>query len=123
MEHYLPFARDAKLTHNDDKNRLVKHVLPQLGRYSLQDITSQQVQMLLLRCKQSGLAPATVNRIRSLLIRMMNLAVQWQFIDTSPIKGIPKLQENNMRQRFLNKLEIPRFIDALATLENKQAGR
>ena len=121
VNHYLPFAKESKRTYDDDKARLEKHVLPSLGRYTLQDLTPLQVQTLLMRCKQSGLAPATVNRIRSLILRVLNLAVQWKFIDASPVSGIPKLQENNMRQRFLNREEIPRFLAALDAQADQQS--
>ena len=68
-----------------------------------------------------GLAPATVNRLRSLLQRMFALAIQWDILEKNPVQGLPKLQENNARQRYLSPEEVLAFTNALAAEKNRQA--
>ena len=121
LETYMPYAENVKRSHKDDRSRLDHHLLPRFGKLTLNEITAQQLQVFLADTKKRGLAPATVNRVRSLLQRMFNLAVQWGILEKNPAQGIPKFQENNQRQRFLGPEEIQAFIVALAEEPNRQA--
>lgn len=121
LEHYLPYAEQTKRSHQDDRSRLEHHILPRFGHLALHELSTRGIQMFLADTKQRGLSPATVNRLRSLLHRMLNLAVQWGYLEKNVATGIPKFQENNQRQRFLNEAEIQAFYHALEVEPNRQA--
>ncbi len=118
---YLPYAEQTKRSHADDRSRLEHHLYDAFGRLTLDAITPQKVQLFLAERRQSGLAPATVNRLRSLLQRMFALAIQWDILEKNPVQGLPKLQENNARQRYLSPEEVLAFTNALAAEKNRQA--
>lgn len=121
MEQYLPHAENTKRSYKDDRSRLEHHLLPEFGEFRLNEITRQLVQVFLGNCLRKGLAPATVNRMRSLGQHIFSLAVQWGVIDKNPVQGIPKLQENNQRQRLLNPAEKAALRLALDEEPNVQA--
>ncbi|SMF97227.1 Site-specific recombinase XerD [Methylomagnum ishizawai] len=121
LDQYMPYAENTKRSHQDDRSRLEQHLIPQFGRLALDAITTQMVQHFLADALKKGLAPATVNRLRSLLHRLFGLAVQWEIIAKNPVHGIPKFQENNQRQRFLNADEIRALYRALDDDPNPQA--
>lgn len=121
LEQYMPYAESVKRSHRDDRSRMEHHLLPKFGALALHDITPHQLQLFLADSKKRGLAPATVNRLRSLLQRMFSLAVQWGLLEKNPARGIPKFQENNQRQRFLGPEEIQALQRALAEETNRQA--
>lgn len=121
LDQYMPYAENTKRSHQDDRSRLELHLIPKFGRLALNDITTQQVQHFLADAMKKGLAPATVNRFRSLLHRMFSLAVQWEIVAKNPVHGIPKFQENNQRQRFLSADEIRALHRALDEDSNLQA--
>ena len=118
---YLPHVEDTKRSAKDDRSRLVHHLLPRFGKLSMSDITPQMIQRFLSETVKRGLAPATANRLRSLLHHIFSLAVQWDAAPRNPVHGVPKFQENNQRQRFLNKDEIRALEQALAEEPNVQA--
>lgn len=120
-EHYLPYARETKRSYADDQSRLHHHLLPRFERLALHEITPQMVQVFLAEKKKSGLSPATVNRLRSLLQRILALAVQWGYLERNIAQGLPKFQENNQRQRFLDGDELQAFQRALEAEPNQQA--
>ena len=51
-----------------------------------------------------GIKPATVNKHSCMLKRILNIAVQWGYLDTNPFKAvvIKKLPTGDYMQRFLN---------------------
>ena len=56
--------------------------------------------------------PATINRDLSRLRRMLNVAVEWNLLDESPLKGLKFLRENNARTRYLSIDESHLLIDS-----------
>ncbi|KHT39921.1 integrase [Vibrio sinaloensis] len=109
--HYLPYAMMNKLTAKSDAGSLKLHFYPKWGKKPLTDIGQQDIQKLLDGLLE-GRKPATVNRLRSLILRMFRLAMEWRFVDSNPGQYIRKLKENNVRQRFLSRAEVSAFIKA-----------
>ncbi len=99
-EHYIPYSSVHKLTVNSDLAILKKHLYPVLRQTALTRITQHKIQMVLNGALVS-LKPAAVNRIRSCILRMFRLAMEWGFVDKHPGTYIKKLKENNVVQRFL----------------------
>ncbi|HAS8314474.1 TPA: DUF4102 domain-containing protein [Vibrio vulnificus] len=109
--HYLPYAMMNKLTAKSDAGSLKLHFYPKWGKKPLTDIGQQDIQKLLDGLLE-GRKPSTVNRLRSLILRMFRLAMEWGFVDKHPGQYIRKLKENNVRQFFLNRQEVANFIRA-----------
>lgn len=120
-EHYLPYAKEIKRSYVDDCSRAKHHLLPRFGPLVLNEITTRSVQVFFTEKLKEGLSPATVNRLRSLLQRMLTLAVQWGYLEKNVAQGIPKLQENNQRQRYLDGASLQAFDAALEAEPNRQA--
>ena len=110
-QHYLSYARVNKLTAKSDAGSLKLHFYPKWGKKPLTDIGQKDIQKLLDGLLE-GRKPATVNRLRSLILRMFRLAMEWGFINQNPGQYIKKLKENNVRQRFLSRQEVSAFIKA-----------
>ncbi|GAB6264511.1 tyrosine-type recombinase/integrase [Photobacterium sp. R1] len=117
-QHYLPYARVNKITAASDEGNLKMHFYPVWAKKPITDISQQDIQKLLDGLLE-GRKPATVNRLRSLILRILNLATQWNFLDKNPGKYINKLKENNVRQRFLCQKEISAFISACDAEPNR----
>lgn len=109
--HYLPYAMMNKLTAKSDAGSLKLHFYPKWGKKPLTEIGQQDIQKLLDGLLE-GRKPATVNRLRSLVLRMFRLAMEWGYVDSNPGQYIRKLKENNVRQRFLSRAEVSSFIKA-----------
>jgi len=116
--HYLPYAMMNKLTAKSDAGSLKLHFYPKWGKKPLTEIGQQDIQKLLDGLLE-GRKPATVNRLRSLILRMFRLAMEWGFVDKNPGQYIRKLKENNVRQRFLSRQEVSAFIKACNEESNR----
>lgn len=117
---YMPLARQTKRSHADDASRLKHHLLPRFGQRKLCDLTTREIQGFIAELAKSH-APATANRILSLLARMLKLATVWQIIDRNPCQGIAKFREARARERFLSNDEIARLYRAMALDKNTVA--
>jgi integrase len=119
---YLPFVKNAKRSWRTDETVLRIHILPALGRFPMDLVTSQAVGDLLQRMRDNGYASGTVNRVLILLRYVFNLAKRWGIpdIDQNPTTGL-KTAPDVCRERFLTAGEVQRLLSALRNDENQVA--
>lgn len=55
----------------------------------------------------------TANHLLTTVKRMLNLAVKWGMIAKNPADDQEKFKEGPLRERYLSKEELPRFLKAL----------
>jgi integrase len=119
LNEYIPFVKTEKKTWNQDLSKLHFRVFKVFGKYPLSSITNRDVQKFISGLKKE-LSASSANRFLSLLSRMFNLAVQWEFMANNPCKGIAKARETG-RERFLPKEEIKKLLSALDEANNQIA--
>lgn len=111
-KHYLPHAKAHKETWLTDKSNIENRLNPVLGKLKLQAITARDVAMVHAKEKERTTA-STANHLLTLLKRVFNLAVKWEFLEKSPADNQDKFQEGPLRERYLNMEELPKFMKAL----------
>jgi len=111
-QYYMPHAKNHKATWDDDKNQIERRLNPVLGKLRLQAITSRDLAMLHSR-ERERTSPGTANHLLATVRRMLNLAVKWGMLERNPSDGLDKFKEGPMRERYLSKEELPRFLRAL----------
>lgn len=111
-QHYLPHAKAHKQTWDDDKNQIERRLNPVIGKLRLQAITHRDVAMLHAKEKDRTTAN-TANHLLTTLRRMLNLAVKWGLLEKNPAGDQEKFKEGPLRERYLSKEELPRFLRAL----------
>lgn len=83
-----------------------------LGGYHLNKITKEVIESIAMKKEGTGVSPATVNRMLSLLSAVLNRAYkQWEWIDKVP--HIQKRKENNKRVRWITYNESLRLLNEL----------
>jgi integrase len=109
---YFAFAKATKRRSQLDLYVFNKHIRPVLGDQKLADITSEDIDQWKLLQINDGYKPATVNKHSSMLNRMLNVAVHWNYLDRNPFHGIAikKLPVGDHVQRFLTESEISRLF-------------
>ncbi|MDV7489254.1 tyrosine-type recombinase/integrase [Acinetobacter baumannii] len=110
---YLSDSKGRKRSYPDEKARLEQHLIPELGKYLLSEITTGMLTEVLNKVKAKGLANASVNRIRALLSSLFQMAIDHDYIDINPVSRVKKLKENNQIERYLSEQELPRLLDVL----------
>lgn len=113
-ETYLPFVETYKRSWKCDRGLLNNHVLPIFGRKYMDEITKQDI-IKFIADHRTTHAPGSVNRVIILLRYMFNLAIKWETtgLTKNPTAGIPLLEENNKKERYLTSEEAQRLLVAL----------
>jgi Phage integrase, N-terminal SAM-like domain len=70
---YLPHARASKRSWNTDEALLRIHILPAIGRFALDEITSEHIADLVTEMRSKGYTAGTTNRVLALLSHVFNL--------------------------------------------------
>ena len=89
------------------------HLLPRFRDSRLCDITRAEVQQFITCTLKDGYAWETTNHFRTLLSKIMNTAVSWNFLSDNPARGV-KMPEQTLKRphRFLTMDEVRRLITA-----------
>lgn len=93
-------------------NLIANHIRPNLGKLKIADAEFSDVDVM--HQKITKTAPMTANRALAVASKIFNLAIQWKMIDRNPCQGVQRNQETK-RKRYLNKDELARLNEALAT--------
>ncbi|GLI98892.1 site-specific integrase [Sphingobium sp. BS19] len=121
---HLDYARSYQKSPANTERIIRLHLLPRWGRLRLDEITQPAIAKWLAERNASGLAPATVEKIRVILNRSFELAIRWNMpgVTKNPVKGIPRKPVNNARERYLNAAEAKRLLAAVDASRNTQLG-
>ncbi|MDF4760720.1 tyrosine-type recombinase/integrase [Vibrio parahaemolyticus] len=102
----VPFSQRHHRDHKTFVSRS-KRVMAVLGNKRIADVTRRDVEKFLHSL--TGLSPATVNRYQAFLSKLFSMAVEHDIIEKSPVKGVKKLAENNVKDRVLSSKEVESF--------------
>ncbi len=119
-DHYLPYSQANKLSYRNDVSILKNYFYPLWRESKLSAIQTQEIQRFMDNLK-GKLKPASINRMLSLIHRMLKLACEWGHLDTNPASSLKKLKENNQRNFFLSSEQITRFFQACSEDSNQSA--
>ena len=83
-EHEKVYNRHSTLEKNEGICR--NHIIPILGKRRLEDLTPNEMRMFQKHCIQTKTQAVAHNTI-IVLKKILNWAVEWELLDTNPIKG------------------------------------
>ena len=105
-------AMKNKKSWKEDQRALNKEVIPVLGMHKAADIRKRDI-ILLLEAVVERNSPIMANRLRSLLQKMFNFAVEKDMIEHSPCAGIKQLVKETPKERVLDECEIKTLWNVL----------
>lgn len=108
-------ANKRPKSYQEDQKMLNSIILKKLGSKKVEEVTTHDIQHLHHELRKT---PYMANRVRALLSKMFNLAVQWNWASINPVKGVVKYQEQK-RSRWLNDTELAGLWDVLETYHNQ----
>lgn len=95
--------------YKEDVRMINKIILPRWSDRKIEEMTPHDIQSLLTeRSKTRYVA----NRVRSLLHKMFELAIQWKWVSENPVKGTSQFQEHK-RETWLNEEGMEKLWEAL----------
>jgi integrase len=119
LEEYLP-GRGLKQTTTDGyKQMLRKHLLPALGRYTLQELERKPeiVDRYVTLKIQQGYSPKTVTNHLLCLQVILKRAVRWRLIARNPVSDCDRPRIEQPELHVLSEVEIARLLTAYRELE------
>ena len=119
-DQYLPYVKSYKRSWDTDVSLLKNHLLPRFSAKYMDEITRQDIVKMHSDRKASGAAAGSANRLLIMMRYIFNLAVRWEVpgIKTNPTKGVPLMEENNKKERYLTVDEAQRLYDAVCKSQN-----
>ncbi|OAN98261.1 hypothetical protein A8B75_19825 [Sphingomonadales bacterium EhC05] len=118
-EQHLAQAKTYQRSYDSTERIINNHVLPRWGKKRLDEIKQQDVAKWLADKRAGGLAPATVEKIRTMFSRSFVLAKQWDIYDRNPVQDVPRLKFNNARTRYLTAEEAKLLLMACDCSSNQ----
>ena len=98
-------AMKKKKSWEADKRALDKEVVPVWGKRKAIDIKKRDVVLLLEKVDERG-SPVMANRLRALIQKMFNFAVERDILEYNPCSGVKPLHSEKPKERALSDEEI-----------------
>ena len=89
------------------------------GSQRLNQITRQQIQSFHTSLKNEGLSRQTCNHYIKLLKHCLNLAIDWDMLETNPAVRVPLFNEDNKQENYLSETELEKLLTVLHSDENR----
>lgn len=124
LERYLPYVKQTKRSWQTDEVIIRRHLLPAMGSYYLDEITTQKIVKMMTDMRAEGYANGTCNRPVIILRYLLNLANDWDIprLQRNPAKKV-QLFEEVKKERYLSLPETQALMQSLAVDENQQAAK
>ncbi len=103
-EYLERYAKKRKRSWQTDADFLKRHILPVLGGLRIQSITRRDIARTLNKMRDAGIT-TTSNRVRSVLHKMFNWAIQQGWLEHNPVANTERLKEH-ARDRVLSDAEM-----------------
>ena len=119
-DHYMPHVEAYKRSAKRDESLYRVHIAPLYAKKALVSVSRREVEILhrTLRDKQ-GQSPASADHVIKLMRRALNLALEWEFIEANPLKGIKLFAEDNQVENYLDDASLQRLLVVLKADSNK----
>ncbi len=114
LEIYAKTEKKPK-SFKEDKRMLESIILKKWRGKKVEEITTYDVQHLHHELRNTLYG---ANRVRALLNKMFNLAIQWNWTSLNPVEGVNNYQEQK-RNRWLNDEEVQSLYDVLDSYHNQ----
>lgn len=88
-----------------------KHISPVLGQLELAEITQLQIRALIKKLSEAGYRFETQNKVHIILLDMFGKAMNDQFVNRNPAKGIKVIRNEEVDIRVLSVAEQAEFFD------------
>ena len=117
---YLPFIKTYKRSWQTDISLLNNHLLPRFAKRFMDDIKREDIVKLHFDRRASGAAPSSSYRLIIVMRYIFNLAIRWETpgIKANPCAGVPLMEENNKRERYLHHDEARRLYESVCKSQN-----
>jgi integrase len=116
---YLPHVKQHKRTWSNDDQMYKTHLNEVFGHLKLTAIKKEAVQKFHSGLKQKGLTGSTCDHYLKLMRHALNLAVDWDIIESNQLARVKLFRECNQVERYMNDAELAGLLKVLHTDDNR----
>jgi len=107
------YAKNNKKSWRDDQYRINASLKPFFGEQEIDNITPLDIEKYRSERLKTGVTKSTVNREMTILIKMFNLAIDWNLTDRNPAAKVRLFSEKDtQKERILLREEEARLLKA-----------
>ncbi len=110
---YINYVRQHKRSWANDEEMHRLRIGPKFGNLRLNRFTRHAVQQFHNELRDSGLAPSTCDHHLKLIRQALNLAVDWDLIETNPVAKVKLFHVDNREERLMTDEELQRLMSEL----------
>ena len=111
-EKYLDHARVNKRPKSAKRNEVsIKMLMPYLKGKLIGSIHPFQLEQYKKARREEGRSPATINRDIACVRNMLNMAVEWKYLQRNPISKVKQLREDNEKMWVLSPEEESKLLE------------
>jgi len=108
------YAKSNKKSWKDDEYRIKANLEPFFGDMHLKDITPLKIERYRAERLKGTITKSTVNREITIMKRMFNLAIDWNFADVNPVLKVKLFSEKDtQKERILTEEEEEKLLKAV----------
>jgi len=122
-QHYFPHVKVHKRSYGRDEQLYRLRIKPKFGHLPLAGITRLAVQQFQTALLGDGQSRASANHHVQLLRHVCNLAVSWEMLDRSVLKGIELFHLDNQVENYLDDEQVNTLVKVLGTHPNRMVSR
>ena len=113
IDYYLPHAQQhlRSVGNLEEMHRL--RIGPKFGNLPINKFTRHSVQQFHNALRDEGLAPATCDHHLKFIRQALNLAVEWNLIETNPVSKVKLFHIDNREERLMTDEELQRLMAEL----------
>ena len=117
---YLPYVKTYKRSWETDVSLIKNHIMPNFGKQYMDEVSKRDIIQFISKHSLTH-KPGSVNRVIIMMRYIFNLSIRWETvgITKNPTAGIPLLEENNKKERFLSAEEARALVAQLKSSDNK----
>jgi site-specific recombinase XerD len=110
---YMEYCRTNKAVSTYERElTVVDHIKPFLGNVLLTKVDNQKIESYKAHRVAIGLKPRSINRELEILRFMLNKAVEWNYLQDNPYKGIKMLKPTVEPVKYLTEDQIDNLLSA-----------
>lgn len=102
------YAKSKKKSWQQDEDYIKREITPVWGERKVADIRKRDFTLLLENIIERG-SPVTCNRVRSLVIKMFNFAIERDLLEYNPCSAVKPMHKEKPKERSLTESEIHLF--------------
>ena len=120
-DYFIPYCKNAKEGYKAYLTIVNHYILPFFGKYSIKDVTSQQVQLSVYELQSSGYKAESIRKRLLVGSVLFKLLIRNDLASFNPFIGVERPKVSNIKKVSMTKDEYHAFVKVCMSMDNIHA--